>query len=317
MPSRKAIIAVTGATGAQGGGLARALLADPANDFAVRALTRRPDSEAARALAAQGAQVVAADLDDPVSLREAFEGAYGAFCVTNFWEHFSPEREEAQAAHMAEAAARAGLEHVVWSTLEDVRRFVPLSDPSIPTLRGEYKVPHFDGKGASDRQFIERGVPTTFVLASFYWENLIHFGMGPRRLDDGSLALTLPMADRKLAGIAAEDIGKCVYGIFRRGPAMAGRSIGLAGDQLTGEEMAAALGHALGEEVAYRPLSFDAYRELGFPGADDLGNMFQFYCDFEELVSQSRSVEVSRRLNPELMDFAAWLRANASRIPIL
>lgn len=310
-------IAVVGATGAQGGGLARAILADREAGFSVRALTRRPDSEAAQALAAQGAKVVAADLDDPVSLREAFEGAYGAFCVTNFWEHFSPEREEAQAAHMAEAASRARLEHVVWSTLEDVRRFVPLSDPSIPTLNGKYKVPHFDGKGASDRQFTDRGVPATFVLASFYWENLIHFGMGPRRMDDGELALTFPMADRKLAGIAAEDIGKCVYGLFRRGPATAGKSFGVAGDQLTGEQMAAALGGAMGEPVAWRPLSVEAFRGLGFPGADDLGNMFQFYGDFEELVCGSRSLEVSRALNPELLDFRAWLDANASRIPVL
>lgn len=311
------IIAVVGATGAQGGGLARAILSEPRGGFSVRALTRHPESGAARDLAARGARVVAADLDDAASVREAFEGAWGAFCVTNFWEHFSPEREEAQAAHMAEAAARAGLAHVVWSTLEDVRRFVPLSDPSIPTLHGKYKVPHFDGKGASDRQFTERGLPVTFVLASFYWENLIHFGMGPRRLEDGGLALTFPMADRTLTGIAAEDIGKCVYGVFLRGPALAGKHIGLAGDALTGERMAAALGEAIGEPVAYRPLSFEAYRALGFPGADDLGNMFQFYCDFEELLAQSRSPEASRELNPELEDFRAWLAVNASRIPLL
>lgn len=261
--------------------------------------------------------MVQADIDEAAAVREAFAGAYGAFCVTNFWEHFSPEREETQAHHMAEAAAHAQLAHVVWSTLEDVRRYVPLSDPSLPTLHGTYKVPHFDGKGASDHLFTDRAVPTTFLLTSFYWENLIHFGMGPRRMEDDSLALAFPMADRRLAGIAAEDIGKCAYGIFRQGPDMAGRKVGIAGDHLTGEEMAAALGRATGRDVRYRPPTFDEYRGLGFPGADDLGNMFQFYCDFEELVCQSRSLEVSRRLNPELQDFDAWLDANASRIPAL
>lgn len=313
----KKTIAVVGATGAQGGGLARAILADPDGAFSVRALTRKPCSDEARKLADMGARVVQADLDDPASVREAFDGAYGAFCVTNFWEHFSAEREQSQAQHMAEAAARAELRHVIWSTLEDVRRYVPLSNTSMPTLNGKYKVPHFDGKGAIDHAFTDQGVPTSFLLASFYWENLIHFGMGPRDNGQGELVLTLPMADKKLAGIAGADIGKCAYGIFRRGPEAAGKRFGLAGEHLTGEAMAAALSRALGRTVRYEPMSFDEYRSLGFRGADDLGNMFQFYCDFEELVCQSRPVAESRALNPELQSFADWLAVNAARIPVL
>jgi uncharacterized protein YbjT (DUF2867 family) len=102
--AEKKIIAVVGATGAQGGGMARAILADAQGGFAARALTRKPESDKAKALAAQGAEVVAADLDDVESLKRAFAGAYGAFCVTNYWELFSPEKELAQAAHMAQAA---------------------------------------------------------------------------------------------------------------------------------------------------------------------------------------------------------------------
>ncbi len=314
--TEKKTIAVTGATGAQGGGLVRAILTDPSSDLSVRALTRNPGSEAARRLADLGAEIVQADIDDAASVREAFKGAYAAFCVTNFWEHYSPEREQAQARHMAEAAARVGLEHVIWSTLEDVRRYVPLSNTSMPTLLGKYKVPHFDGKGAVDHVFTELAVPTTFMLASFYWDNLIHFGMGPRRAENGGLILTLPMADKKLAGIAAADIGKCAYGIFRRGPRMAGHTVGLAGEHLGGEAMAGELSRALDQEVRYQPMSVDAYRGLGFPGADDLGNMFQFYCDFEELVCQSRSPDESRSLNPELLTFADWLALNGSHIPL-
>lgn len=205
----KKIIAVVGATGAQGGGLVRAILNDPSGGFGARAITRDVRSDKARALAAFGAEVVAGDLDDPDSIRRAFAGAYGAYCNTFFWEHFSPEKEQAHARCMAEAARSAGLAHVIWSTLEDTRRWIPLSDDRMPTLMGRYKVPHTDAKGEMDALFRELGVPTTFLVTSFYWENFIFFGMGPQRDANGALAITFPMGDRKLPGIAAEDIGRC------------------------------------------------------------------------------------------------------------
>src|SRR4051794_38422232 len=132
MPEKK-IIAVVGATGAQGGGLVRAITSDPDQPFVARAITRDANSAKARELAALGAEVVAGDVDDPESLRRAFDGAYGAYCVTFFWDHFSPEKELAQARAMAEAAKDAGMKHVVWSTLEDTRKWVPLSDDRMPT----------------------------------------------------------------------------------------------------------------------------------------------------------------------------------------
>src|SRR5437763_786546 len=113
----KKIIAVMGATGAQGGGLVRAILDDPAGGFAARAITRDVNSEKAKALARAGAEVVAGDVDDPGSLERAFAGAYGAFCVTFYWDHFSPEKELAHAAAMVQAAKGAKLQHVIWSTL--------------------------------------------------------------------------------------------------------------------------------------------------------------------------------------------------------
>ena len=143
--SSKKIIAVVGATGAQGGGVVRAILADPNGPFTARAITRDPNSDKARELAALGAEVVAADIDDVESLRRAFDGAYGAFCVTFFWAHFSAEKELEEARNMATAARDAGVKHVIWSTLEDTRKLVPLSDDRMPTLHGKYKVPHFVG----------------------------------------------------------------------------------------------------------------------------------------------------------------------------
>ena len=311
--SRK-IITVFGATGAQGGGLARAILAHPDAGFSLRAVTRKPDGEAGRKLAAAGAEVVAADMDDAASVERAMTGAHAAFCVTNFWEHFSPDRELAQALAMAEGAKRAGVAHVVWSTLEDTRRAFAPGSGRMPMLMGKYNVPHFDAKGEADTFFTER-VPVTLLATSFYWDNLVHFGMGPKPGPDGTLTFALPMGKARLPGIAAEDIGRCAFGIFRDGSTWVGRTVGIAGGMPTGAEMAASLARALGKPVKYYAMPAADYRALGFPGAEDLGNMFQFYDEFEAEFCAARSVEVSRQLNPQLLDFDAWCRANAARIP--
>jgi uncharacterized protein YbjT (DUF2867 family) len=312
----KKIIAVVGSTGSQGGGLVRAIVNDQGSDFAARALTRNVNSDKAKELTRLGAEVVAAELDDVESLKRAYAGAYGAFCITNFWEHFSPEKEFTQAKNMAQAAKHVRLKHVIWSTLEDTRQWVPLSDTRMPTLMGKYKVAHFDAKGEANRLFTELGVPTTFLLTSFYWENLIYFGMGPKKGPDGKLAITYPMGDKKLPGIAAEDIGKCVLGIFKKGREFIGKTVGIAGEHLTGAQMAAALTKALGQEVRYNDVSPEVYRSFGFPGAEDMGNMFQFKRDFQEVFCGARNPAVARALNPALQTFDTWLAHNKTLIPL-
>jgi uncharacterized protein YbjT (DUF2867 family) len=314
--AEKKIIAVVGATGAQGGGLVRAILSDASSGFAARAITRDVTSDTAKELAKLGAEVVATDVFDLESLKNAFQGAYGAFCVTFFWAHFSPEKEFAQAKAMATAAKHTGLKHVIWSTLEDTRKWVPLSDSRMPTLMGKYKVPHLDAKGEADQVFTELGVPTTFLLTSFYWENLIYFGMGPKKGPDGKLAITYPMGDKKLPGIAAEDIGKCALGIFKKGREFIGKTVGVAGEHLTGAQMAAALTKAMNQEVRYNDVPPEVYRSFGFPGAEDLGNMFQFKRDFQQVFCGARNPDVARGLNPSLQNFEGWLAQNKSRIPL-
>lgn len=309
------LIAVVGATGAQGGGLARAILSDPAGGFKVRALTRKATGDKAAELRKLGAEVVEADLDDEASIAKAFAGCFGAFCVTNFWEHMNPEREAAQIRNLAQAAKTAKLEHVVWSTLEDTRKQVPLSDPRMPTLQGKYKVPHFDAKGEADAEFVKAGVPTTYLLTTFYWENFIYFGMNPKKGADGKYTLAMPMANGKLAGIAAEDIGKCAYGVFKQGKSWVGKRVGIAGDFVSGAQMAAGMSKALGKEISYYAVDFATFRGLGFPGADDLGNMFQYYVDFEKEFAAARNLDTVRSLNPELLSFTAWLAKYGSRIP--
>jgi uncharacterized protein YbjT (DUF2867 family) len=316
MPEKKKVIAVVGATGAQGGALARAILEERDGPFAVRAITRNASSDKARSLAALGAEVVEADVDDRASLERAFAGAHGAFCITFFWEHFSPEKEKEHARNMAEAASAAGVRHVIWSTLEDTRRWIPLEDPRMPTLQGRYKVPHFDAKGEADAFFREAGVPTTFLLTSFYWENFIHFGAGPTRGEDGVLVLSLPMGERKLPGIASTDIGRAALSIYKRGEEFVGRTVGIAGEHLTGAQMAEAMSRAFGEVVRYHSPPFEVYRSFGFPGADDMGNMFQFNHDFADHFCAARPIEDTRALNPRLQGFDAWLAANKERIPL-
>src|SRR4030065_241800 len=126
--SKKKVIAVLGATGAQGGGMVRAIMADKSGEFTARALTRNVNSDKAKTLKSLGAEVVAVDIDNYESLKSAFAGAYGIFAVTFFWEHFSADKEIEEAKLIAKAAKVTNLKHIIWSTLEDTRNWIPLSD---------------------------------------------------------------------------------------------------------------------------------------------------------------------------------------------
>lgn len=309
------LIAITGATGAQGGGLVRAILDDPEGGFTPRAITRNPDSDAARTLAARGVEVVQADLDDEASLVRAFAGAHGAFCVTNFWEHLSAGREAAQAANLARAAHSAEVTHAIWSTLEDVRRYVALDDDRIPTLEGGYKLPHFDAKGASDGLFSSL-IPTTLLRTSFYWENFISFGMGPTRDADGRLVISLPLGTARLPSISAADIGPCALGILRGGDLWTDRTVGIAGGHLTGADFATGFTDALGEPVHYEPMSLADYRALDMPIAAELANMFQFKVEFAEEYGAARSIATARELHPGLLSFTDWLQEHVAEVPV-
>ncbi len=310
------IIAVVGATGSQGGGLVRAILNDPEKEFKVRAITRDSASDKARELKNSGAEVVEANVEDKDSLVKAFKGAYGAYCVTFFWEHFSPEKEKQNAKNMAEAAKEAGLKHVIWSTLEDTRKWVPLKDNRMPTLMEKYKVPHFDAKGESNQFFINSGVPYTLLLTSFYWDNFIDFGMGPQKGEDGKLTITFPLGDSKLPGISSEDIGKSAYGIFKAGDRYKNKTVGIAGEHLNGLEMATAFSQVFDKTVNYHAVAPSVYRNFGFPGADDLGNMFQFKADFEDYFCGARDVKHTKTLNPELLTFRQWLEQNKDALEL-
>jgi len=309
------IIAVVGSTGSQGGGLVRAILGDPNGGFAARAITRDPSKDKAKALASAGAEVVAANIDDVESLKKAFAGAYGVYGVTNFWEHFSGEKEKAQAKNIADAAKAAGVKHVIWSTLEDTRKLMTPDDKRMPILQEKYRVPHFDAKAEANAYFA--GLPVTYLVTSFYWDNLYLFGLAPKKDDKGVYSWTFPMGNAKLAGIAAEDIGKAAYGIFKAGQQYIGKTVGIAGENLTIKEIGEKLSKGLGiGPVTYNAPEPNDYRAYGFQGADEYGNMFQVYRDFEKEVLGARSIETTRTLNPQLQNFDQWLAKNKSKITV-
>jgi uncharacterized protein YbjT (DUF2867 family) len=309
----KKIIAVIGSTGSQGGGLCRAILSDPNGGFACRAITRDPSKDKGKALAAHGAEVVSGNLDDVESLKKAFAGAYGVYVVTNFWEHFSGEKEKVQAKNAADAAKAAGVKHVIWSTLEDTRKLMQTDDKRMPMLQEKYRVPHFDAKAEADAYF--SGLPVTYLVTSFYWDNLYMFGLAPKKGDDGVYSWTFPMGDAKLAGIAAEDIGKVAYGIFKAGQQYIGKTVGITGENLTLKELSDKVAKGLGiGSVKYNAVDANAYRGFGFPGADEMGNMFQVYRDFEKEVLGARSAAVAKQLNGQLQTFDQWLAKNKAAV---
>jgi uncharacterized protein YbjT (DUF2867 family) len=259
--------------------------------------------------------VVTADLDDVESLQRAFAGAYGAFCMTNFWEHFSAEKEKTQAKHLADACRAAKVKHAVWSTLEDTRTLMAPDDPRMPMLQDHYRVPHFDAKGEANAHFVD--LPVTFLITSFYWDNFYNVGLGPKKGDDGLYSWTFPMGTSRLPGIAAEDIGKAVFGIFKAGAPYFGKRVGIASENLTIEEMGRKMSKALGiGPIKYHAVEPDAYRSFGFPGAEEMGNMFQVYRDFEKEVVAARIPELTRSLNPELQTFEQWLARHKDRLAV-
>jgi uncharacterized protein YbjT (DUF2867 family) len=312
MADRK-IIAVLGATGVQGGGLCRAILADSGGGYTCRAITRDPNKASAKELAASGAELVKADIDDVESLKQAFSGVHGVYGVTNFWEHMSAEKEKAQAKNIANAARAAGVKHVIWSTLEDTRKFMSHDDKRMPFLQTYYRVPHLDAKGEADAYFAD--LPVTYLATSFYWDNLYMFGLAPKKDANGNYSWAFPMGDRRLSGIAGEDIGKVAYAIFKAGSPYFGKTVGIAAEHLTIEQMGETLSKVLGTgPIQYHAVDPEVYRSFPFPGADEMGNMFQFFRDFQKEWAAVRPIEEVRKLNPALQTFEGFVRANRDKI---
>lgn len=296
MADKKTIL-VTGATGAQGGGVARHLL--KSGKYRVRCLTRNPNSDKANALKLAGADVRRGDLDDPASLATALDGAWGVFGVTNYWEHFA--KELPQGLSLVDAVAKAKVPHFIYSTLPYVKKLTG----------GKLEVPHFDLKGQIEEHARALKLGATFTNVAFYFENFMYFSP-PRKQADGSFAFAFPQGDVPLAGVAVEDVGGVVETIFRDPDSFKDRTVGIVGDDLPGTQYAAILSKALGKKVVYSHMPREQFAALGFPGADDLANMFEY--NRLHIPNRQADVHESLRLYPAMQRFEPWVKANKARL---
>ena len=250
----KELVLVTGATGNQGGAIARELLAA---GWPVRAMTRKPDGETARALAAKGAEVVRGDLDDEASIRSAMNGAWGAVAVQNTWEA-GVVGEEEQGKRFARAAKDAGLQHLLYQSVGSAHR--------------KTGIPHFDNKWRIEQTIRELDIPSWTVLRPvFFMENLLSPWFKPY-IDQGTLAIGMK-PDTRLQMIAVRDIGTYGYKALERHAELNGRAIDLAGDELTGPEAAAILSQVTGRKISFYQVPIDQVRA----GSEEFAIMLEWF----------------------------------------
>jgi uncharacterized protein YbjT (DUF2867 family) len=295
MAAGKPVILVTGATGAQGGGVARRLLAG--GQFAVRVLTRKLNSPAATALREAGAEVVGGDFDEPARLNAAMKGCYGVFGVTNFWEHFDGEYRQGR--NLVDAVAASGIRHFVFSTLPYIDKITG----------GQIKVPHFDNKGRMEEYARQQGVAATFVHCAFYYQNFLSF-FPPRLQEDGLWAVGMPQGSAPMAAVNIEDLGGVAAAVFGHPGEFLGRVLGVAGDFLTGDEYAATMSRVLGRKIVYQAVRHDVFATLPFPGAADLADMFEYY---QRYLPYEKSVADCRAVYPGMSTFADWMERSKDK----
>src|SRR5712691_4487934 len=297
LAGNKKLIAVIGATGRQGGAVVRALQAG--GKFKVRALSRNPGEH--RNLADE---VVEADLDRPETLKAAFEGAYGVFLVTNFWEGGTDELKQATAA--VRAAKNAGVKHFVWSTLPDVEAI----------SGGRFDARHFTGKAKIDRIVQEAGFEHyTFVIAPFYYQNLVG-SLAPQKQPDGSLGWTLPL-DPNVRCIHMGDIdelGNIVAGAFAH-PDQAGNGeyLPLVGDFMSFNDIVDTLNRQ-GHNLSYKQVPKESFAG-SFPGATEIAETFSYWEAHTYLGSDSSDqIALANKVAGwEPTRFSAWAGENFPR----
>jgi uncharacterized protein YbjT (DUF2867 family) len=244
-------ILITGATGKQGGAVAAELAGA---GFSVRAMTRNPDSAAARALAARGVAVVRGDLDDEASIGSALEGVWGAFAVQNTWEA-GVEKEEAQGKRFATLAKQAGVHHLVYSSVGSADR--------------QTGIPHFENKWRIEETVRELEFPSHVILRPvFFMENLV----SPGFLSGDKLVSAL-QPGTVLQMIAVRDIGKYGARAFTDAERLNRREIDIAGDALTLPDAASQLGRALGRPLEYQPIPMAEVRKH----SEDVALMLEWF----------------------------------------
>lgn len=291
--TQKKLILVTGATGAQGGSVANALLLQ--KDFSVRILTRNASSANALALKTKGAEVAVGDLDDIESLKKAMAGCHGVFGLTNFWEHFG--KEYSQGKNLIDAVAATNIKHFVLHTLTDYGKL----------SGGKFPVPHCDGKAALQVYCDSLGLPATYVQLAFYYENFLNFFPLQHGADD-NWHFGFPQGDTKLAMASVEDLGEVVASIFNDPQTYIGRTVGVVAEDETCSSYAETMTSVFARRVVYNHIPRDVYAGFGFPGAEELANMFEVQRLY--ILNRQADKEESHRLNPGIQSFRSWLVKN-------
>ena len=275
--ARRRVILVTGATGKQGGAIARQLLA---RGHDVRALTRNPDNPAASALASLGAEVVRGDFADPASLEDALSGVWGVLSIQNSWES-GVEREEAYGKLLARLARDAGVSHFVYQSVASANR--------------RTGIPHFESKFHIEETVRALGFPSFVIIRPvFFMENFLRMKAA---IAGGLLPLGLE-PDTRLQMIAVEDIGRIGCLAFERHDAMNGRAIDIAGDELTIPEAARALSRVTGRNVIFQRVPIEQIRAA----SEDQAAMLEWF----DAVGYDVDIPAIEREFGSMMRFADW-----------
>jgi len=288
----KQLIVVTGATGEQGGSLIRALLRQ--GKFAIRGVTRNVSAEKAVALQKQGVEMVQGDLSDPQSIENALKGAYGFYLLTQFWEH-GHEKELQQGKQAADAAVKAGVQHLVFSGLED----------AVKLTGGKNKVDHFTYKAYVEDYIRTLNIPYTFVHACFYYENFQKFGMLQKK--DDALSICLPTGDNKMGMVAVADIGEIVAAVFAQRDKYLGKTVIMESDYISIPEFIAAFEEVYGKKIQWQPVDVETYDKFPFPGAHEMADMFDFLVKVQPYKD---GLAQSKELYPHVMDVRTWLKTD-------
>jgi len=291
------VIAVFGATGKQGGGVAAALLAE--GKFTVRAVTRNQNSAKAQALKTQGAELVEADLEKPETIPNAVKGAYGCFLITDYWAHMSMPKEIAQGKSVVDACKAAGVKHLVFSGLENIEATV--GKPC----------PHFDGKAHIVDYIKEAGVPNSIVELSLYMENFLTDMKPQPEMDanhqptgSGVFKMGFDLGDQPLYVNSAQDIGRVVRSVFND-DSFIGKTVGIASDNLKMEEYASIMAEVTGRNVVFNKGFTPAVLESldgVIPCAKEFAAMFQSIAEGHQV----RDPELTMKLDPEILKYRQW-----------
>ncbi|KAF8336248.1 uncharacterized protein EI90DRAFT_3152483 [Cantharellus anzutake] len=309
MSSDKKIIAVIGSTGVQGGSVVRSLLAD--GTFAIRALTRNVNGDAATKLKAAGVEVVSADLEDVESLKKAFRGAYGVFGVTadatlflgvEKYNHAGARDHETQhGKNIVDASEAEGIKHLVWSTLEN-------------TSPSGVHVYHFVSKANVDKYIQTKEVPTTFLFTSPYFSNITKFGWLKKDGDTINVKAPLPY-DVPIPFYDPTETGEWVKNILKNPDEWIGKRVDAYGSTNTAEEIAEVLKGKTTKNVVLNKVTSEQFHSKEFH--DALGDGLWLNNKFIVEGGLIRDAELSKRANPNAANFEQYVERDEAIKAIL